>query len=241
MEEYRSRIYSQYELLWPDQKTLFDEEEALRWGRYYLRLLKDFLPKDKNSAILELGCGTGRLLYNLKLMGYSEVKGVDLSAEQARIARQTGIDVEQRDVFDVLSENPETFQLIIALDFFEHFSKDECLRLLDACRDALQPGGRLVLQTVNAQSPMGLSCRYADFTHETCVTPGCLRNLMTLCGFKDYQARERAPIPYGMVSFIRFVLWGIIRRLIWMYDMVEVTGTTYPIYTRNFIGSAVKK
>jgi len=240
-QEYRSRIYDRYEVLWPNQGDRFDRKEALKSGRYFRRMLRAFLPSNKDAKILDLGCGTGVVLFNIQHLGYTNLAGVDRSPEQTRIAKQACKGVVHGDAFDYLSDCEEGFDLIIALDFLEHFTKDEVLKLLRLCYAALRPQGRLVVQTVNPDSPMALSCRYTDLTHEISVTPGCLRNLLTLVGFSDYRAQERGPIPYSFFSSIRFVLWQFIRLGYWSYNLIEVGGTSYNIYTRNFIATAVKR
>lgn len=238
--DYRSLIYSRYEVLWEDQKTHFDPDEALRWGRSYRFLLKSLLPADRAATILDLGCGTGKLLHNLKYMGYHRLHGIDASPEQARIAMQACENVVHGDVFDFLAGRREEFDAIIAFDFFEHFTKNEFIRLLELCYQALRPSGKLIVQTVNARSPMGLSCRYADLTHELCVTPDCLRNLLILVGFTYFAARERGPMPHNIVNSVRYVLWQFVRTVLWTYDLIEVGGVRRPIYTRDFVAVAGK-
>ena len=66
-----------------------------------------------------------------------------------------------------LHARPQRFDLVTGLDIVEHFTKDEVLDFLDACREALRPGGRLVLQTPNGESPFGGAVRYGDFTTVT--------------------------------------------------------------------------
>ncbi|MGO9119724.1 MAG: class I SAM-dependent methyltransferase [Desulfomonilaceae bacterium] len=239
-KNYRKKIYSRYDVLWEDQKRYFDEAEALRWGQSYRYLLRKFLPPNRDAVILDLGCGTGKLLYNMQFMGYQNLQGIDASPEQARIADEVLENVGHGDAFDYLSNKMDQFDVITAFDFFEHFTKDEFLQILDLCYQALRPGGQLILQTVNAHSPMGLSCRYADFTHELCMTPGCLRNLMTLAGFTGFVARERGPMPYNAINTLRYLLWRILRLAFRIYDLVEVAGTRYPIYTRDFIACGIK-
>lgn len=203
--------------------------------------LKDLLPKDKSAAIADLGCGPGSLLFNLKHRGYTNLFGVDVSPKTAHIARQAVETVVHGNVFDFLSQHQDSFDLILAFDLIEHFTKDELFVFLDMCYQSLREGGRLVIQTVNAHSPVGLSRRYTDLTHEICVSPGCLRNILALAGFEDYEARERGPMPYNAVNTVRYLLWRTIRLVFRAYDLIEDAGTTYPVYTRDFVATAVKR
>jgi ubiquinone/menaquinone biosynthesis C-methylase UbiE len=45
--------------------------------------------KDKNSNILELGCGTGRLLKLLKSNGFNKLYGIDISENMIKICRKS--------------------------------------------------------------------------------------------------------------------------------------------------------
>jgi hypothetical protein len=74
------------------------------------------------------------------------------------------------------------------------------LRFLAASFAALKPGGRLVLQTPNADSPFGVAMRYSDFTHEICFNPNALARLLALHGFGAIEVRELAPVPWATAS-----------------------------------------
>jgi len=95
--------------------------------------------------------------------------------------------------------------LITGFDIVEHFYKDEVLRFLDAAFAALKPGGRLILQTANADGPWGAQHRYGDFTHEVGFNTNSLGRLLRLTGFESVASRECGPPPcgYSIVSSIR--------------------------------------
>jgi cyclopropane fatty-acyl-phospholipid synthase-like methyltransferase len=156
--------------------------------------LRGWLPQSKDAAIVDVACGGGKLLHFFKERGYSNVQGVDLSPEQVQISRQM---VHQRNAIDFLEKSPATFDLITLPDVIEHLHKPEVLRFLDAALVALKPGGRLVLQTPNADSPWGTMHRYNNFAHEVCFNPNALSRLMSLTGFRDIELREAEPVPWG--------------------------------------------
>ena len=142
-----------------------------------------------------------------------------------------------------LQTHQRTFDLITALDLIEHLHKDEVLRFLDGCCAALRPGGRLILQTPNADTPWAASIRYGDFTHEVCFNSNSLGRLMRLSGFSKVIGREQEPVPkrYGMASIARSILWQFIRLPLQFYNMVETGGPGSGIYTRVFLMSGVKQ
>lgn len=156
---YRQRIFDTYASRGRGTSPPFDLPGARRRAAYLRKLLAGWLPSDKAAAVSDLACGTGAVLFALCSFGYTNVRGVDISAEQVAVAReQLGDCVEQGEVLSFLAQNQASFELLLAIDIVEHLTKDEVLPFLDACRAALLPGGRLILQTPNASSPFGNGC-----------------------------------------------------------------------------------
>jgi hypothetical protein len=131
---------------------------------------------------------------------------------------------------------------VIGLDIVEHFKKDEALRFLDACYSSLKPGGRLILQTLNADSPFGASHLHGDFTHEVGFNPNSLCRLLSLVGFKPAASRETGPVPlgYSFLSTCRWLLWNVLRGAIALWNLVEIGAVGDGIHTRIFLVSAEK-
>ena len=240
MSDYRQRIYEKYASCHQSNSLTFDPVRARKWGLSFRQYLRGWLPESKQAQIVDLACGDGKLLFLFKELGYSNVTGVDLSPEQVQIAKQVNDTVEQRGVLDFLREHPAQFDLITALDLIEHLTKDEVLELLDGCREALKPGGRLVLQTPNAESPWGLQVRYGDFTHEVCFTPNVLCRLLELCGLVNPQPRELGPVAlgYSFTCSVRHVFWRILRNFVRIYNIIETGSVGSGVMTRVFIVSA---
>jgi len=239
---YQTRIYSNYASVMQDADETFAEAAAAKWGKAYRHYLRDWLPADKEAVIVDLACGGGTLLYFFRELGYINLQGVDLSPSQVRLAKQVVPNVQEADLFDFLQAHPLEFDLITGLDIIEHLSKDNVLDFLDACHEALKPGGRIVLQTPNAESPWGSALRYADFTHEVSFTPGCLCRLLSLCAFEHILARELGPVArgYSMASTLRHILWCCLRSSLRLWNRIETGMPGSGIFTRVFIISACK-
>jgi 2-polyprenyl-3-methyl-5-hydroxy-6-metoxy-1,4-benzoquinol methylase len=238
--DYRSRIYEKYSTHVHRKSEPVSLADADAWGEPYDTFLRGWLPANKDAAILDVACGYGRLLRFFAKRGYSRVTGIDISPEQVALAKQIHPDVVHTEALEFLQARPAGFDLITAFDLIEHLHKDEAIRFLDACHNALRPGGRLVLQTPNADSPCGTMHRYNDFTHEIGLNPNALSWLMGICGFKQFEAREQGPVPHGIASSIRFVLWKLLRLKILMEMLIETGSTGSGVTTRVFIASAVK-
>lgn len=200
----------------------------------YLPLLAD-LPRD--AAILELGCGGGELLSFLTSAGFTNAQGVDISPEQVALARQRGVSVEQGDVFEVLKQR--TWAAVIAVDVLEHFTRDELVRLAPLLYEALEPGGRALIQTANGAGLFPRQVIYGDLTHLTIFTPDSLMQLLRPAGFVHFAFFETGPIPLRVRGKLNVALWRVIRAAANAIRYVE-TGKRQAIWTENFICVARK-
>jgi SAM-dependent methyltransferase len=239
--DYRKRIYEHYASCFQDAGAHFDTAAAERWGRAYDSYLRGWLPPP-GTAILDLACGGGNLLYFFKSRGHRRLAGVDISPEQIALARQVVPEVEEGNLFVYLETSPADFDLITALDIIEHLHKDEVLRFLDGCYAALRPGGRLILQMPNADTPWGTHLRYGDFTHETCFQPNSISRLLRMCGFSQIETREQGPLPWGysLKSSLRWLVWQGIRLGLKVYNLAETGDSGSGVFTRVFLASGVK-
>jgi 2-polyprenyl-3-methyl-5-hydroxy-6-metoxy-1,4-benzoquinol methylase len=239
---YRDRIYEKYATNFQDASEVFDAERARVWGRTYRYYLRDWLPENDESNILDVACGGGKLLHFFGELGFKRVTGVDISPEQVLLAKQVSLSVHEANALDYLEANAQRFDLIIGLDIVEHLNKQEVLQFLDACAAALKPGGRLVLQTPNADSPWGMSIRYGDFTHEVGFNAPALGRLLKMSGFIDIEAREQGPVPLGHtgISKLRFLCWHSIRLFMKVWNLVEIGNAGSGVFTRVFLISGRK-
>lgn len=235
-EDYRTRIYEDYTSGFQNEGKEFDIDEAMRWGAAYDYYFRGWLPESKESEILDIACGSGRLLHFFQERGYRNLTGVDISPSQVKLARQVVPNVFEEDAIEFLERKRCSHDLIVGLDIIEHFRKDEVLRFLDECFGSLKQGGRLVLQTPNADSPWGTVHRYNDFTHELCFNPNSIVRLMRLCRFREIETREQGPVPWGYSakSTIRFLAWRAIRLGLKAWNVAETGSAGSGVFTRIF-------
>jgi SAM-dependent methyltransferase len=200
------------------------------------------MPRHRDALIVDAACGGGRLLHLFQTLGYTAAVGTDLSPDQVALARQVTPNVFLQDIDSFLSERQGQVELLTGFDVIEHLDKDEVLQFLDGAFTALQSGGRLVLQTPNGSSPMGMSVRYGDVTHEVCFSPECLGGLLRLTGFTEIEAREVGPILAGhsFKSTIRWCAWQLIRCFIGIWNAAETGSRGSPVLTRVFLISGIK-
>lgn len=211
---------------------------------YLRRLVRTFFPSKKDAAILDLGCGYGALIYVANQEGYRNISGVDVSAEQVQYAKALGMkDITQSDLFSHLRTiPPASLDLVVAFDLIEHIKKSELIYLLDEVRRVLTDEGELIIHAPNAESPFFGRIRYGDFTHELAFTRTSIRSLLVSCGFGNVQSFEDRPIPHGLKSAVRYVLWKMLRSLLRAYLAIE-TGDfgKNSIFSLNFLTTASKR
>lgn len=166
-------------------RTLEDVQRCAEEKAYvYERILRDWLPQDRSKPVGELACGHGSFLHWLKSRGFINLRGVDSSPEQIRLAQQVGAAVDENDVNDWLARQPPGhFAAIVGIDLAEHLPKDAFMVLLRAAQEALAPGGSLILRLPNGDSPFVGRNLFNDITHVWTYTPNCLNSLAQMQGF----------------------------------------------------------
>lgn len=242
MKAYRAMLYSQYGKNFQDTTPAFDQDASIRWGKARRYQLRGWLPYDRSAAIVDLACGRGWLVHFFMQLGYDNVWGVDISADQIAHAKQITNNVIEDDILTFLEQSPTSYDLITGYDILEHLDRDEVLRFLSASFASLKPGGRLILQTPNAAGPWGGFYYFNDLTHETGLNPNSLRRLMYVNGFEHVAARECGPALWGnsFASTIRSILWSALRLGFISWNLIEIGTMGDRIFTRNFIISGVK-
>ncbi len=175
-------------------------------------------PADCHAAMsfLEIGCGTGAFLAYLRGKGVARLLGIDHDPALAGVVPQAVRgDFACRDVWDALADpGLGPFDRVVMLDVLEHFPPEEALRLLQAIRARLAPGGRVVLKVPNAACPWGLQYQFGDLTHRTAFAPLSLRQLADAAGYgaamlyPQRQGTRRRMITDAVVH--RFLAWALL-------------------------------
>jgi len=164
-----------------------------------------------SSRILDVGCGDGSLLEFLKERGFSNTEGVDCSAEQIKRAAARGVRAREGNLFAALEAEAGTCDVVVAIDVIEHLTKSELVRFGNAVHRALKPGGRFVIQTPNGEGLFAGHIIYGDLTHETIFNDSSLPQYLRAFGFGNVRVMETGPIPHGIASWCRLVMWRVWR------------------------------
>ena len=243
MTDYRNRIYQSY--VHARQVSLAPATiEGLRPRAPFLnKLIREHFPSDRNAAILDLGCGHGALVHFARKAGYHNTTGFDRSPQQVAEAKRLGIEgVSEGDLMQALQRLPDGSQdMVITFDVIEHFTKNELIPFVDEVYRVLRKGGKWIIHTPNAESPFGGRMRYWDFTHELAFTRTSITQLLKSFGFSLITCYEDTPIPHGLKSAIRWLLWKVIRGGLRLYLAAETgAGEKTCIFSQNFLTVASK-
>lgn len=131
--KYARRLQQLQQARW---KRVLDVQRPYRWN----------LDRLCSGRVLEVGCGIGRNLKNLRRLASAPV-GVDTNPESIRIAREQGFEAYTLEEFlagDVCV--PDSFDTLLLSHVLEHVTFEECSQLLDSYLPLLAPGGRVVIE-----------------------------------------------------------------------------------------------
>jgi len=241
MVNVRKEIYQSYVLKFKTHHLRRDERRINEyWSWCDFKFLPILETLDKKAPIMELGCGPGYLMEWLRNKGFDSVKGIDISKEQIQIAKSVDLVAEVADVFKYLSVKRETFSAIIAIDFIEHFSKEELFTLFPLLYKSLKQNGLLLLQTPNGQGLFPGHVIYGDLTHQTIFAEDSLRQILQMNGFDHISFKETGPVPNSLGNKINLTLWKMIRVIIRLVRQIEANNSS-KLWTENMIAWCLKK
>jgi SAM-dependent methyltransferase len=207
-------------------------EKQFSANEYYLRR---HLPVSVKAKILDIGCGDGNLVYWLQKSGYDEAAGVDISEEQISTGLSLKIkNLYQGDLAFFLKEKNACFDLIIARDVFEHFTKDDFLEALLLIKRSLAENGKLIIQVPNGEGLHVGSILYADATHESAYTASSLRQMAYSASFRKVTVYPVNPKSNGVKGVIRSLIWKLKVYNVKFWRYIERGDTGGPV-TANIL------
>lgn len=238
MGDFRERIYCRYVEARSDNIVPASVEKLRPRAAYLNNIIRSHFPADRQSVIVDLGCGHGAFVYFIRRAGYQHVSGIDRSRQQVDEAQRLGIEgVREGDLLATLKGlSRDSVDVIIGFDVIEHFTKDELLQFVDEVNKVLRKGGVFIIHAPNGESPFFGRIRYGDITHELAFTRGSISQLVLASGFSRVDCHEDMPLPYGVRGVVRWIAWKIIRGM-WRFYLLVETGTSCRecIFSQNFL------
>ena len=176
------------------RSSSFDyQPEVPNLVRTYRRYLKKVgKQRSASPALLEVGCGNGFMLEEGKRLGYASVTGIEPSAEAIERAEPG---VRPFIICDILRPGllkPDGFDVACLFQVFDHLPDPG--EALDLCRDALKPGGYLLLLNHNVKAlsarALGERSPIIDVEHTYLYDP---RTLTQLCASRGLRVEKTGP------------------------------------------------
>jgi len=183
LPETQQAIYSGVLLdYWQKGEPIYEEEH------YLLRQL----PADKNSQIIEAGCGGGRMLFHLESLGYQQLEGFDYVEEMIAFAKKTAIEqaslvgFSRQNLLDLSDYPAETYDACLCIQQLLSFldPKDVPTALKEVHR-ILKPGGKI----------LGVTLHYGGLFY----TP-FIAGILRVCRFFQKSALPMQSIPWLMMK-----------------------------------------
>ncbi len=237
---YKDAIYGSYRSAFKGNA----DSKSLAFGASKLKPVIELWVKHlaKDSRVMDLGCGAGELLLAFRELGFSNLCGCDLSAEQIEVARSITSNVEVANLFEYLAAQADsTIDVITLFDVIEHLTRQETFELLQIARSKLRIGGLLIGHVPNGLSPFVGHVFYGDPTHEWCPTPSAMKTLLNVSGFSDFVAAEHLGAGRGLKGRLRGLLWRNLRKMFACATLIETGSAGHGIWTRNFAFMALSQ
>lgn len=140
-------------------RALYFEEQSITSRKYILPFINEEITVNKNTSVLEIGCGEGGTLAPFLDLGCHRIVGIDLSGPKLENARKffenhpntKSLELIKADIYDI--ENLGQFDVIIMKDVLEHIHGQE--RFMGFVKRFLKPGGIFFLGFPPWQNPFG--------------------------------------------------------------------------------------
>ena len=126
----------------------FYQKVSAAWSNYYRTDRWEYDVSqayiNKNSNVLEIGCGRGYFLKRLEEKGVKQAVGLDFNNEAIK-SKITKFDILSKDLRGF--ESQQLFDVICSFQVLEHIS--DPMSFLEDCKSALNNGGLLILSVPN--------------------------------------------------------------------------------------------
>ena len=153
-----------------------DDPRRDRMWRHLTAYLTPLVPPD--ATVLELGAGYCHFINRVPA---ARRVAVDVGP-QLETAAGNGVEIHQGDAVAYLEQAPpDTFDFVLASNFFEHLDWPALNALLPLLLRSMKPGGRLAVIQPNFR--LAPRRYFDDYTHRTVFTDASLRDWLEAGGF----------------------------------------------------------
>ena len=128
-----------------DNKTWLSSQKYIKsFNRFILKQVK----LNRNSRILDIGCGRGKILANLsnRLRLFNKPIGLDIENHKDKSKK---IIFKKIDALSYVSKTKITFDLILIKQTIHLLKKKQAIKLLSICKNKLSPNGKIVILSLD--------------------------------------------------------------------------------------------
>ncbi|OGL42702.1 MAG: hypothetical protein A2W05_06710 [Candidatus Schekmanbacteria bacterium RBG_16_38_10] len=158
-------------------------------------LTKVFRNLDRNSKILDIGCGLGQKIDLLKKEGFLNITGVEKNPSIVKKDIERGLDVYTVEQFNE-KYSSEKYDLIFMSHIIEHFHYNDLIIFMEKYLMHLKNGGYLLIMTPVFQEEF-----YNDFDH---VKPYSPQGILQVFGEKNSNFQYFSDISLELVD-LRYI------------------------------------
>ena len=129
---------------WDNKTWLSSQKYITSFNSFILKQVK----LNRNSRILDIGCGRGKILANLsnKLRLLNKPIGLDIENHKEKSKK---IIFKKIDALSYVSKTKITFDLILIKQTIHLLKKKQAIKLLSICKNKLKPNGKIIILSLD--------------------------------------------------------------------------------------------
>jgi len=226
---FKKEIYKSWATKLPNTFPYPTKEEIKKQSASYNEIIKNYLPKEKNKTILDLGCGYGFFINSCIEKNYKNIYGVEIIPDFIFVAKKI-FNINSIIESDIISflKSDKKYDIITAFDVLEHFKKEEILEILSLIYKSLNTKGIFLFRSPNAESLSGVYIMHSDLTHELPFTRLLIDEILPASGFKEVRSFPSFVTKNKLVRLAQ----KIIAKIFGLHDKF--------MFSSNIIGIGIK-
>ena len=129
---------------WDNKTWLSSQRYILSFNRFILKQIK----LDRNSRVLDIGCGRGKIISNLsnKLKLHNKPIGIDIENHKDKSKK---IIFKKTDALSFVSKTKINFELILIKQTIHLVKKNQINKLLLICKNKLNTNGKIIILSLD--------------------------------------------------------------------------------------------
>lgn len=182
-------------------KKYFEDRDVLI--THLAMLIKNIMTQNNYKSVLDVGCGTGRLVAYLNKHKFRAF-GCDISNEAVKAAqnRNKNGSIVKASALD-LPFKQKSFDMVVAISLIEHLTPSQVNQFIKQVKKVLKGNGSVFIVTPNYSTPFRYIqgkrwFGYQDPTHINFFSPSSLNQILIKHGFSEIKFLHK--LPYASIS-----------------------------------------